>query len=179
MKKINIVSVWTWFSNVLDTQTLSASEQLIMLHLIKIFNRNFWKPAKISMSAICRSCGKDARTVKRSISLLKSANLLTETDEGLFLNFGDEDKSKTKSLTANNPLSHQKQKISTAKLPDFQKGGYAVPTELDIQAMKFQLEHHGKLREKHAELYNQCPPKLQREIKGRLNEMLKGMSLNF
>lgn len=104
MKKINIVSVWTWFCNILDTQSLSASEQLIMLHLIKIFNRNFWKPTQISTSALCRSCGKDARTVKRSISLLKTANLIIETDDGLFLKF-DEDSAegKTKRTTKTNP----------------------------------------------------------------------------
>lgn len=105
--KINIVSVWTWFANILDTQNLSASEQLILVHLIKIFNRNFWKPTKVSNNALCRSCGKDARTVKRSLSLLLSAGYLKETEDGLFLNLtSDEElkKNRKAKITKNQPF---------------------------------------------------------------------------
>lgn len=141
--KTNIVTVWTWFANILDTSSLSASEQLILVHLIKIFNRNFWKPTKISIAAICRSCGKDSRTVKRSISLLKNANLITESKDGeLFLNLGSRE-------TEEKPKRQTRQKKPdplTQKTPsqNSDKGFFSAM----VLSLADDLQKNGKLDDK-------------------------------
>ena len=91
MKKINIVSVFTWFSNVLDTYALNSSEQLVMLHIIKHLNRNFWRPINISKMALSRLIGKDSRTIATAMTSLKKKHLLMETEYGIFINAYDAD----------------------------------------------------------------------------------------
>lgn len=172
MKKINIVSVWTWFCNVLDTQTLSASEQLILVHLIKIFNRNFWKPAKISTSAICRSSGKDSRTVKRSISLLISNGFLKDTAEGLFLNFGDEEREQRRGAKQKQPSSSQKKETpKPSALPEFETTEEIerkLERDKTFEKLAKEIEE-GNLSDLHKAMLNSMP----QNLKDKLLEMYK------
>lgn len=100
MKRINIVTVFNWYCNLLDTQILTSSEQLILIHLMKIFNRNYWQPTEINTTAICRSCGKDSRTVKSALTKLQNKNLIRTTKQGLFLNVNNEEPEKKENPTA-------------------------------------------------------------------------------
>lgn len=84
-KKKSIVDVWTWFTNVLDTNNLTASEQLVMLHLIKHINRNFWEPVNITTNALARSVNKDARTVKTALTSLFKKSLIQQDGDNLQL----------------------------------------------------------------------------------------------
>lgn len=168
--KVNIVSVWTWFANILDTQTLSASEQLILVHLIKIFNRNFWKPTKISTSAICRSSGKDARTVKRSIALLKSSGYVLETAEGLQLNIMAETENKRGEKVRKTRTQPRSSQPTTA---GFMKDLNGVLDE-GKGTLERELEE-GKLSDKSKELLKGLTP----ELRDKILEKYKGIPLDF
>lgn len=73
---LNIVSAFTWLSNCLDTQNLSSSEQLVLVHLVKFLNRNFWKSTAISQHMLAKAIGKDDRTVKNALNKLVEKNLV-------------------------------------------------------------------------------------------------------
>lgn len=106
-KQLSIVDVWTWFTNTLDSQNLTSSEQLTMLHLIKHINRNFWQPIKISTNALARSINKDARTVKTALSSLFKKNLIYSENDYIQLGiFPSPDKSpSSKNFDVKNFLS--------------------------------------------------------------------------
>lgn len=79
--KINIVSVFTWLCNVIDTQQLSSSEQLVLFHLVKFLNRNFWQAVRISDYKLAQIMGKkDCRTVTQALEKLKKKKLVIEKD---------------------------------------------------------------------------------------------------
>lgn len=70
-----IVEAWTWLENVLDTQYLSASEQIILMQWIKIFYKNFLCPLEISAHMLAKAIKKDERTVKKAILKLTQKKL--------------------------------------------------------------------------------------------------------
>lgn len=77
--KLNIVSAFTWLSNIIDTQELSSSEQLVLLHLVKFLNRNFWRAVKISDYKLAKIMGKkDSRTVTTALKNLKKKGIVIE-----------------------------------------------------------------------------------------------------
>lgn len=81
--QVNIVNVFTWFSNVLDIHDLDNSETVVMVHIIKYLNRNFWKPVKMSAYKLAKNLGKkDDRTVKAALKRLKEKHLIIESEEG-------------------------------------------------------------------------------------------------
>ena len=81
--QINIVNVFTWFSNVLDIHELDNSETVVMIHLIKILNRNFWKPIKMSTHKLAKNLGKkNDSTIKDALQRLKKKQLIIESEEG-------------------------------------------------------------------------------------------------
>lgn len=170
--KINIVSVWTWFSNILDTQTLSSSEQLILVHLIKILNRNFWQPTKISVSALCRSSGKDSRTVKRSLSMLKNSELIEETEKGIFLKFKEE---KERGKTAGGKKTSSRPSPSKAReeLKEWReersKDDQLIPGKLERELQA------GMLSDESKKLLKSLSPEMQKKI----TEKYRGIELNF
>lgn len=79
---LSIVTAWNWFINITDTNILSSSEQLVLIHLIKFINRNFWKPIKIEPQILAKSTNKDNRTVKKALSTLINRGFITLTEEG-------------------------------------------------------------------------------------------------
>lgn len=79
---LSIVTAWNWFVNVTDTNILTSSEQLILIHLIKFINRNFWKPIKIEPQILAKSTNKDNRTVKKALSMLINKNFITKNEKG-------------------------------------------------------------------------------------------------
>lgn len=81
--QVNIVNVFTWFSNVLDILDLDNSETVVMIHIIKYLNRNFWKPVKMSPYKLAKNLGKkDDRTIKAALQRLKAKNLIIESEKG-------------------------------------------------------------------------------------------------
>lgn len=81
-KKMSIVIAWNWFVNVIDTNILTSSEQLIIVHLIKYLNRNYWKPVKIEPQILAKSTNKDNRTVKKALSTLINKGFIIQTKSG-------------------------------------------------------------------------------------------------
>lgn len=136
-KKKSIVDVWTWFTNVLDTNNLSASEQLVMLHLIKHINRNFWEPINITTNALARSVNKDARTVKTALSSLLKKSLIHQDGDnlqlGLFPNKSllKTDTKKTPSDGATNNRSVE----AFLEMNDDQKKAYLKYAPEDVKQM--------------------------------------------
>lgn len=79
----NIVEVWNWLINVLESGELTATEQAALVHVIAKINRNMWTPTKINPKLIAAAIDKDARTVKTALSKIVSLNILTE-EEGAY-----------------------------------------------------------------------------------------------
>lgn len=74
--EISIVSVFAWFSNVVDTQELKLADIGLLMHLIKNLNRNFWKPQKMSVYKIAKNSGSDDRTIRGALKRLAEKNIL-------------------------------------------------------------------------------------------------------
>ena len=70
-KKIDIVQAFVWAGNILDTQNLTVPEQAVLFNLLKLINRNFWSPIKISAFKLSRTMGSDTRTVQKALQKLK------------------------------------------------------------------------------------------------------------
>ena len=81
-KNLSIVDAWNWFVNVTDFNILTSSEQLILIHLIKFINKNFWKPVKLEPSILAKSTNKDHRTVKKALTMLINKGFVTKNQEG-------------------------------------------------------------------------------------------------
>lgn len=90
-QKMSIVTAWNWFINVIDTNILTSSEQLVLVHLIKFLNRNFWKPINIETTILAKSTNKDNRTVKKALSTLINRGFILKTDKGLNINYETEE----------------------------------------------------------------------------------------
>lgn len=90
-QKMSIVTAWNWFINVIDTNILTSSEQLVLVHLIKFLNRNFWKPINIETSILAKSTNKDNRTVKKALTVLINRGFIVKSDKGLNINYGTEE----------------------------------------------------------------------------------------
>lgn len=88
--KVNIVSAWNWFTNIIDTNNLSSSEQLTLVHIMKFLNRNYWLPVNISLTALSKSIGKDYRTTSIAFSSLVKKNIVLQTDDGLYINISND-----------------------------------------------------------------------------------------
>lgn len=80
--QLSIVTAWNWFVYISDTNILTSSEQLILIHLIKFINRNFWKPIKIEPQILAKSTNKDNRTVKKALTTLINKNFITKNEKG-------------------------------------------------------------------------------------------------
>lgn len=74
--ELSIVNVFTWFSNVVDTQELKLGDIGLLMHIIKNLNRNFWKPLKMSVYKIAKNSGCDDRTVRSALKRLAEKNIL-------------------------------------------------------------------------------------------------------
>lgn len=83
--QINIINAFTWLTNVLDTQSLSSSEQLVLLHITKYLNRNFWKAINLSNHMLAKAIGKDDRTVKKALESLTKKNLIVRRKGEIFI----------------------------------------------------------------------------------------------
>lgn len=83
--QLSIVNAWNWFVNVTDTNILTSSEQLVLIHLIKFINRNFWKPIKIEPQILAKSTNKDNRTVKKALTTLINKGFITQSEGGYFI----------------------------------------------------------------------------------------------
>lgn len=79
---LSIVTAWSWFVNTTDTNILTSSEQLILIHLIKFINKNFWKPIKIEPQILAKSTNKDNRTVKKALTMLINKKFITKNEKG-------------------------------------------------------------------------------------------------
>lgn len=115
-KSLNIIAAFTWLSNCLDTQNLSASEQLVLLHLVKFLNRNFWKATTLSQHMLAKAIGKDDRTVKTALKKLTEKGLVIQSGgeihigiEGAEKYFSDSSRSK-KSKSESEPESESESK---------------------------------------------------------------------
>lgn len=75
-KKIDIVQTFVWASNILDTEQLTLAEQATLFNLIKLINRNFWKPIKISAFKLARVMCSDQRTIKKTLKSLADKNII-------------------------------------------------------------------------------------------------------
>lgn len=75
-KKIDIVQAFVWASNILDTEQLTLAEQATLFNLIKLINRNFWKPIKISAFKLARVMCSDQRTIKKTLKSLADKNII-------------------------------------------------------------------------------------------------------
>lgn len=75
-KKIDIAQVFIWASNVLDTNQLTIGEQATLFNLIKLINRNFWRPVTITAYKLAQNMCCDLRTVKRSLPALIQKNII-------------------------------------------------------------------------------------------------------
>lgn len=90
-KKITLITAWNWLMNIIDSQGLSSSEQLVMIHMLKLINRNFWKPVQVTMPALTRNTGKDHRTVKKAFSMLLAKKLIIEKQGGYYIGIDELD----------------------------------------------------------------------------------------
>lgn len=75
-KKIDIAQVFIWASNILDTHRLSLSEQAIFFNVIKLVNRNYWKPVNISAYKFAQTIASDLRTVKKVFTSLVEKKII-------------------------------------------------------------------------------------------------------
>lgn len=148
--KTTIVNAWNWFCNILDTQTLTASEQLLLLHIMKFLNRNYWEPMDISISALSRSCGKDARTVKENLTRLQTKNLIFVTEVGIYLGFDPPKNAEPKKATSPSfskknsakPKGNAKTKLSEAV------EGITPPPAIKETLIKILRDNGGKFTDK-------------------------------
>ena len=85
LSKINLVMAWQWLERELDERDLTATQQLTLFHLLIKLNRNFWKPARVSMNKLAVACNKDKRTVKKAIAELIELGLVVEIEGGYYL----------------------------------------------------------------------------------------------
>ena len=82
MAKINIVNAFNWVCNVIDLNKLTPAEQVSLWHLMKLLNRNFWKPVKISEHMFAQTSRQDARTAKKALtSLIEKEIIYKQGDE--------------------------------------------------------------------------------------------------
>lgn len=95
--KINIVNAFNWACNILDTEKLKPTEQTTLFHILKLLNRNFWKPCKITPYILKKHTGSDDRTIKNALKTLFDKKILLQLSEkGVYINIDDEDKLKKK-----------------------------------------------------------------------------------
>ena len=88
----NIVDIWNKFFQLANSGTLSANEQITLVHIIGHINRNMWKETKIEKKIIAAAISKDVRTVKTAIKKLVNLGIITETEGGF--NIGGQPKPK-------------------------------------------------------------------------------------
>lgn len=86
--RINLVTAWQWLERELDERDLTATQQLTLFHLFIKINRNFWKPARISLNKLAVACSKDKRTIKKSLEELIELGLVVESEGGYFIGYG-------------------------------------------------------------------------------------------
>jgi len=81
-KKFSIVDAWNWFVNLTEMNILTSSEQLVLIHLIKFINKNFWKPVKLEPTILSKSTNKDNRTVKKALTMLINKGFVIQNQNG-------------------------------------------------------------------------------------------------
>jgi len=84
-KKIDIVQAFVWAGNILDTQNLTVPEQAVLFNLLKLINRNFWSPIKISAFKLSRTMGSDTRTVQKALQKLKEKQIIFMEGENIYI----------------------------------------------------------------------------------------------
>ena len=67
----------------------TSNEQLLMFHLIRLFNKTFWAPAQVSVNRFAAEMHCDKRTVKKSLDGLIEKGLIVSTKNGYLLNTED------------------------------------------------------------------------------------------
>lgn len=76
-KKTNdFVTAFIWACNILDTNNLSIAEQAVLFNLLKLINRNFWKPIKISAYKLARTMCSDKRTIEKAFKSLAEKKII-------------------------------------------------------------------------------------------------------
>ena len=104
-KKIDIVQAFIWASNILDTNQLSLADQAVFFNILKLINRNFWKPIKISAFKLGRQMCSDQRTIKKSLKSLAEKKII-------YMNITDEIKMEGDIYIGNIAEEHFKSLIS-------------------------------------------------------------------
>jgi len=89
-KKIDIAQIFIWASNVLDTNQLTLAEHATLFNLIKLINRNFWKPIKISAFKLSRQMCSDKRTIEKAFKSLAEKKIIYIQEGVIFLGYVDE-----------------------------------------------------------------------------------------
>lgn len=84
-KKQDFVTAFVWACNVLDTQDLSIAEQAVLFNLLKLINRNFWKPVKISPYKLARNMCSDVRTVNKALNSLAKKQIIFNQEGEIFI----------------------------------------------------------------------------------------------
>lgn len=78
----NVVNAFMWACTILDTTDLTLAEQAILFNMLKLINRNFWKPVEFSAYKLAQKMGSDHRTIAKNIkSLIKKGILYNEGEE--------------------------------------------------------------------------------------------------
>lgn len=84
-KKQDFVTAFVWACNVLDTQDLSIAEQAVLFNLLKLINRNFWKPIKISAYKLARTMCSDVRTVNKALNSLAKKQIIFNQEGMIYI----------------------------------------------------------------------------------------------
>lgn len=65
-----LIEAWNWFETIIDTESLTASEQLVIFYTLKNFYENFYNPVEMTVEKISKMTKKDSRTVKKVLTNL-------------------------------------------------------------------------------------------------------------
>ena len=92
----NVVTAFVWACNILDTQTLTLAEQAILFNLLKLINRNFWKPIKITAYKLAQSMGSDHRTIEKNLRTLEQKGVIYREGDEIYIGNDSPDKIRAK-----------------------------------------------------------------------------------
>lgn len=87
MAKSNLLTASLWFYGKIDTEEVPSKVQLVMFHLIKLFNSNHWAPLKsISINKLHANANISERTAKSALDEIFQRGWLINTRNGYVLN---------------------------------------------------------------------------------------------
>lgn len=86
MARLNLLTATTWLYSKIDTDEVPSKVQLVMFHLIKMFNANHWSPLQtISVNKIHANANIGERTVKSALDDIIQRGWLVNTANGYVL----------------------------------------------------------------------------------------------